>query len=299
MDAEWSLASVLLGGVSLLGGYLCRRLSHRYQVPQFKDFVSLENHLKNNAPAQRDDVLVEGRVGTDPAGDTLTSKTTGLPGVVELVAKTRSIPVRDENFERVGRSALTNEERNEFEPFKLWDTHGRFVLVESVCSATGFRKLLQLDYEFTTASEKGPGVASSEEVPDRALTRYYLLHLGTPLAAYGEAVLSQADGPVSFTPTVVGSSIKDLHYPNMKASVLKLVSVILFVAGGTIIVFGVIPLIKRFFPQEHVHEQMLQQQQLLSTLDGTTIEQSVKTQMHAQGGDLEPGIEAKQQPHRR
>ena len=71
MDVEWSLASILLGGVSLLGGYLCRRLSQRYQVPQFKDFVSLENHLKNNAPAQRDDVLVEGRVGAYPAGDTL------------------------------------------------------------------------------------------------------------------------------------------------------------------------------------------------------------------------------------
>ena len=51
---------------------------------------------------------------------------------------------------------------------------------------------------------------------------------------------------VLFTPTEVGSSIEDLHYPNkMKVSALKFVSVMLLVAGGTMIVLGITPLLVR------------------------------------------------------
>lgn len=227
------MASILLGGVSLLGGYLCRKLSHLYQVPHFKDFVSLESHLKNNARA-RDDVLVEGWVESAQF-----TKDVGLKDAVILqIVKTK--PLEISSTERKVWWDITTEKMGAMRYCKLWDTYGGHILVKYVSKARGLRELMICEIKPLSSSK---------------LKEVYRLPFTTPLAGYGEAVLKQADGPVSFTPIEVGSSIKDLHYPHMKATALKLISVVLFVAGGTMIVFGVISFMKRFFQQEHRREQ--------------------------------------------
>lgn len=264
MDAEHLLTGILLGGVSLLGGYLLHKVSeiraqevsYLNQVPQFRDFSALRTHLKNS-PGQRAEVLVEGRVAK--LGDAaLVSEKSGLEGAARLVTSTTYTKVYNEETGKWRDMSNTVENMNASLPFSLQDAQGSFIRVDSVNKAGGFRQLLQRVYQHKTMPEQrtigdfATNVVTLKEVPNGALTRDYLLLFGTPLAGYGAAVLQQQssvlnvfrDREVLFTPTEVGSSMRDLISRNeMIASALKFASVVLLVAGGSIFLFSVTPLV--------------------------------------------------------
>ena len=236
MDTE-SWASILLGGVTLLGSYVCRKIlnSYLYQVPQFRDFKSLTDYLKSS-PGREADVLVEGRIGkraynSDP-GSPLISAVTQLEGLVKLVTIT-TYGVEG------GETTKLEESVYESDDFGLWDSCGGFIHVNSVKNVRGLKQLLQMVSE--TRSARG------------VLTREYMLLCGTPLAGYGRAVFHKRTVTrvqVLFTPTEVGSGVQDLHYPNrMKASALKFISLTLLVVGGTILILSVAPPLVRFYQQ--------------------------------------------------
>lgn len=237
----------------LLGGYVCHKIRDSYQVPQFRDFGNLEEHLKST-PGRRAKVLVEGRVGhPDISGKsyikTIRSEKTGLMGAVGLGTRIECV-VDEADREIVQQSDSTKKEVHALDPFKLWDKHGCCILVKSVRKADGLKQVVQTVYEEKPAPKKGYSVASGEGVSkSSALTRECLLLFGAHLAGYGEAVLPEpfAGGHVSFTPTEVGSSVQHLYYPNKrKASAWNCVSLVLFILGGGVIVFSGISLLVRF-----------------------------------------------------
>ena len=257
---EHLVTGVVLGGVSLLGGYLLHKVSeiraqevsYLNQVPQFRDFSVLRNHLKSS-PGQRADVLVEGRV-TKLGDAALVSEKSGLEGAARLVTTTTYTKVYNEETGKWRDMSNTVENMNASLPFSLEDAQGSSIRVDSVNKAGGFRQLLQRVYQHKTVPEKrtmgdfATNVVALKEIPNGALTRDYLLLFGTPLAGYGGAVLQKqslfSSGEVLFTPTEVGSSVRDLISRNeMIASALKFASVILLVAGGSIFLFSVTPLV--------------------------------------------------------
>ena len=262
MDADHLLTGVLLGGVSLLGGYILHKVSelraqevsYLHQVPQFRDFTALRKHLKSS-PGQRADVLVEGRVSR--LGDAaLLSEKSALEGAARLVTTTTYTKVYNEESGKWHEMSNTVENMNASLPFKLEDALGGAVRVEGVHRAGGFRQLLQRVYQDKRVPEQrsmgdfATNVVALREIPNGSLTRDFLLVFGTPLAGYGSAVLQSqsmfSSGDVIFTPTEVGHSIRGLISKNeMVASAMRFASVILLVAGGSILVFTLTPLVVR------------------------------------------------------
>ena len=260
METEHFLTGLLLGGVSLLGGYILRKVSelraqevsYLHQVPQFRDFSLLRKHLKNT-PGQRADVLVEGRVGK--LGDAaLISDKSGLEGPARLVTTTTYTKVYNEEKGKWREMSNTVENMNSSLPFKLEDTQGGYVQVEGVHNAGGFRSLLQRVYQDKqTPRQRSLGdfatsVVTLKEVPNGTLTRDYLLLFNTSLAGYGSAVLQHqsmfSSGDVVFIPTEVSITIQGLiSKTEMMASALRYLSIIMLVAGGTIIVFSLTPIL--------------------------------------------------------
>ena len=262
MDAaEPLLVGVVIGGVSLLGGYVLRRLSelraqevsYLHQVPQFTDFAALRRHLQNS-PEQRADVLVEGRVGK--LGDAaLVSEKSGLEGAARLVTTATYTKVYNEESGKWREMSNTVENMNASLPFKLEDPRGCSVRVEGVHTAGGFRSLLQRVFQEKRIPEQrslgdfATNVVTLKEVPNGSLTRDYLLLFNASLAGFGSAAVLQnqsmfSSGEVVFTPSEVGHSIKGLISRNeMMASAMRVVSVILLVAGGSVLVFSLTPLL--------------------------------------------------------
>ena len=261
MDAaEPLLVGVFIGGVSLLGGYVLRRVSelraqevsYLHQVPQFTDFSALRRHLKNS-PGGRADVLVEGRVGK--LGDAaLASEKAGLEGAARLVTTTTYTKVYNEESEKWREMSNTVENMRASLPLKLEDPRGSCVRVENVHSAGGFRSLLQRVYqekrlpEQRTLGDFATTVVTLKEIPNGSLTRDYLLLFNTSLAGFGSAVLQNqslfGSGDVVFTPSEVGHSIRGLISRNeMLAGAIRVVSVILLVAGGSVLVLTLTPLV--------------------------------------------------------
>lgn len=266
MDADHLLTGVLLGGVSLLGGYLLRKVSelraqevsYLHQVPQFRDFTALRKHLKNS-PGQRADVLVEGRVGK--LGDAaLLSEKSGLEGAARLVTTTTYTKVYNEESGKWREMSNTVENMNASLPFKLEDAQGSSVRVEGVHRAGGFRQLLQRVYQDKRVPEQrslgdfATNVVTLKEIPNGSLTRDYLLLFNVSIAGYGSAVLQNqsmfSSGDVVFSPTEVGHSIRGLIMKNeMMASALRFVSVVMLVAGGSVLIFSVTPMLVRLVLQ--------------------------------------------------
>ena len=260
MDADHILTGVLLGGVSLLGGYILRKVSelraeevsYLHQVPQFRDFTVLRKHLKSS-PGQRADVLVEGRVAK--LGDAaLLSENSGLEGAARLVTTTTYTKVYNEESGKWREISNTVENMNNSLPFKLEDAQGSSVRVEGVHRAGGFRQLLQRVFQDKRIPEQrslgdfATNVVTLKEVPNGSLTRDYLLLFNVSLAGYGSAVLQNqslfSSGDVVFTPTEVGHSIRGLISRNeMMASALRFMSAVMLIAGGSILVFTVTPVL--------------------------------------------------------
>ena len=261
MDAaEPLLVGIVIGGVSLLGGYVLRRLSelraqevsYLHQVPQFTDFAALRRHLKIS-PEQRADVLVEGRVGK--LGDAaLVSEKSGLEGAARLVTTTTYTKVYNQESGKWREMSNTVENMKASLPFKLEDPCGGSVRVEGVHTAGGFRGLLQRVFQEKRIPEQrslgdfATNVVTLKEIPNGSLTRDYLLLFNVSLAGFGSAVLQNqsrfSSGEVVFTPSEVGHSIRGLISRNeMMASAVRMVSVVLLVAGGTVLVFSLTPLL--------------------------------------------------------
>ena len=260
MDVEHVLTGVLIGGVSLLGGYVLRKVSelrdqevaYIHQVPQFTDFSALRQHLKN-APGQRADVLLEGRV--EKLGDAaLVSEKSGLEGAARVVTTTTYTKVYNEETGKWRETSRTEENMKASLPFKLEDPCGSWVRVDGVHTAGGFRSLLQRVYQDKRIPEQrsmgdfATNVVTLKEIPNGSLTRDYLLLFNVSLAGYGSAALHNqsmfSSGEVVFTLAEVGHSIHGLIYRNeVMASALRVISVILLVAGGSVLVFSLTPLV--------------------------------------------------------
>ena len=254
------LTGVLIGGVSLLGGYILRKVSelraeevsYLHQVPQFTDFTALRRHLKSS-PGQRADVLLEGRVSK--LGDAaLTSERSGLEGAARLVTTTTYTKVYNEESGKWREMSNTVENMKGSLPFKLEDSGGGSVRVEGVHTAGGFRSLLQRVFQEKTLPEQrslgdfATSVVTLREIPNGALTRDYLLLFNTSLAGFGSAVLRSdslfSSGEVVFSPSEVGESIRGLISRNeMMAGAMKVVSLILLVGGGSVLVLTLTPLV--------------------------------------------------------
>ena len=266
MDVEHFLTGAVLGVASLLGGYFLRKfseireqeVSYLNQVPQFTDFSSLRQHLKNS-PGQRADVLLEGRVGKLGDG-ALSSDKSGLEGAARLVTTTTYTKVYGEESKKWREMSNTVENTRASLPFKLEDGQGGSVRVESAHTAGGFRQLLQRVYQERSVPEKrsfgdfATDALTLKEIPNGTLTREYLLLFGTSLAGYGDATLRNqgyfSSGEVVFVPTELGSSIRGLILKNeMMASAARFFSVVLIVAGGSILVLSVTPLAVRLLQQ--------------------------------------------------
>ena len=264
------IAGVFFGASSLIAGYILHKLSemraqevsYLHLVPQFHDFRQLKEHLKNS-PEQKADVLVEGAV--KKLGDAgLYSEKAGVDGAARLVTTTTYTKVYHEETQKWRDLSNTMENVRISLPFKLEDTAGNFVRVESVHSAGGFRQILQRVYQEKTLPEKrSTGDYATNitlrEIPNGSLTREFLLVFGTTVAGYGSAVLQKqsflSSGEIVFTPREVSSSIRSLISRNeMVANTLRFFSLVFLLGGGSILLITVTPAIIQFLTDSRRRE---------------------------------------------
>ena len=264
------IAGVFFGASSLIAGYILHKLSemraqevsYLHLVPQFHDFRQLKEHLKNS-PEQKADVLVEGAV--KKLGDAgLYSEKAGVDGAARLVTTTTYTKVYHEETQKWRDLSNTMENVRISLPFKLEDTAGNFVRVESVHSAGGFRQILQRVYQEKTLPEKrSTGDYATNitlrEIPNGSLTREFLLVFGTTMAGYGSAVLQKqsflSSGEIVFTPREVSSSIRSLISRNeMVANTLRFFSLVFLLGGGSILLITVTPAIIQFLSDSRRRE---------------------------------------------
>lgn len=260
------IAGVFLGASSLIAGYVLHKLSemraqevsYLHLVPQFRDFRQLKEHLKNS-PEQKADVLVEGSV--EKLGNAgLYSEKASLDGAARLVTTTTYTKVYHEESQKWHDLSNTMENVRVSLPFKLEDTAGNFVRVESVHNAGGFRQILQRVYQEKTLPEKrSVGDYATNitlrEIPNGSLTREFLLVFGSTVAGYGSAVLQKqsflSSGEIVFTPREVSSSIHSLISRNeMVASTLRFFSLVFLLGGGSILLISATPAIIKFLYPE-------------------------------------------------
>lgn len=249
---------VVLGGTSLFAGYILHKLSqtrsqelsYLHHVPQFTDLGQLKDHLKNS-PNQKADVLVEGKV--EKLDKVLVSDKTGVDGAAKLLTTTTYSKVFNEDTLNPKWRDISNtiENANVSVPFKLVDSKGKHVTVNSVHMAGGFRQVLQRVWQ----EKSGPDSRSFgdyatnmtlKEIPNGSLTNEFLLVFGTSMGAYGNAVLENqsflSSGNITFTPVEISSSIRGLISRNeMIVNVLKLFSLVFVVGGGGILFITVAP----------------------------------------------------------
>ena len=250
---------VVIGAASMLGGFILHKLSvyqsqevsYLHLVPKFTNFRSLKDHLKSS-PGQKADVLVEGSVAKLGSA-ALYSEKAGMEGAARLVTTTMYTKVYHDESGTWRDLSNTIENVNVSLPFKITDNQGEHVRVHSAHRAGGFRQALQRVYQEKTQPEKRSmgdyaTTLTLKETPNGSLTREYLLVFGTSLAGYGSAVLQNqslfSSGEVVFTPSEVGSSIHSLISRNeMIASAYRFISLVLILAGGSILVISVAPLL--------------------------------------------------------
>ena len=258
---EQAVLGAIIGGGSLALGYILSKLadlreqevSYLHEVPQFRDFGKLREHLRNS-PGQKADVMVEGKV--EKLGNAaLFSEKAGIEGAARIVSTTTYSKVYNEETQKWRDISNTIENVNLSLPFKLVDTKDSYIRVESVHTAGGCRQVLQSIFQEKILPEQrsmGDYATSValKEIPSGSLTREFMLVFGTPLAGYGCAVLTKSSffsgGEVSFTPVEVSSSISSLISRNeMIAKTFKFLSFVLLVGGGTVVVLSAVPLVVR------------------------------------------------------
>ena len=262
-DMEHQLfAGVVFGASSLIAGYVLHKLSemraqevsYLHLVPQFHDFRQLKEHLKNS-PQQKADVLVEG-IAEKLGNAGLYSEKAGIDGAARLVTTTTYTKVYHEESRKWRDMANTMENVNISLPFKLEDTAGNFIRVEAVHNAGGFRQILQRVFQEKILPEKrttGDYATNItlKEIPNGSLTREFLLVFGSTVAGYGNAVLQKqsflSSGEIVFTPREVSSSIRSLISRNeMIASTFRFFSLVFVIAGGSILLLTVTPVVLQF-----------------------------------------------------
>ena len=254
---------VVLGATSLIAGYVLHKLSqmrsqelsYLHHVPQFRDLKQLKDHLRSS-PNQRADVLIEGKA--EKLDKVLTSDKSGLEGAAKLLTTTTYSKVYHEESQNPKWRDMSNtiENVNVSVPFKLVDTQGNTVTVQSVHTAGGFRQVLERVWQEKTGPDSrsfGDYATNMtvKEIPNGTLTREFLLVFGTSIGAYGNAVLQNqsywSGGEVSFTPVEVNSSIHSLISRNeMIVNSLKLFSLVFLVGGGGILFITAVPLLLKF-----------------------------------------------------
>lgn len=269
------MVGVALGAVSLLGGYILHKLSeyqshevsYLHLVPKFTSFRQLKEHLRNS-PQLKADVLVEG-TASKLGNASLYSEKAGLEGAARFVTTTMYTKVYHEESGEWSDLSNTIENVNISLPFKITDARGEYVRVESVHNAGGYRQVLQRVFQEKVLPEKRSmgdyaTTVALKEIPNGSLTREYLLVFGTSIAGYGSAVLHNqsiiSSGEVVFTPKEVGSSIRGLiSRSEMIASTYRFFSMLLFLAGGSLLVLTVTPLLMRaLFPREERRQHAIQ-----------------------------------------
>ena len=259
---EQNVLGVVIGATSMLGGYLFRKLlegtsqklSDMEHVPRFRNLGELKNHLAASS-SQQDCVIVEGVVQKLGNGS-LFSEKASVEGAAHVITTTTSTKVYDDERKKWGDNSNTVVNLNLALPFKLVDSNGNYVRVNSVNDASGFQSVLKLVFQEKTLPEKrsigdfATGMALSE-IPNGSHIQEFILLFGSPLAGVGTAVLSKQsmfNSDVIFTPKEVAPSINELFRRNeMMASTYKFLSLLLLIGGGTIIVFSVAPLVYRLF----------------------------------------------------
>jgi hypothetical protein len=274
--AEQHIVGVVLGASSLLVGYLINKaaqmrqeeLSYLQHVPQFPNFRSLREHLRDS-PNQKADVLIEGVV--EKLNDNaLISEKTGLEGAAKLVTTTTYTKVYQEsstdsesNTAKWRDMSNTIENVNISVPFKLSDGQGNSVNVSTVHRAGGFRQVLQRVWQEKIGPDSrhmGDYLTNItlREIPNGYLTREFLLVFGTSIGAYGSASLQKsqsgffASEEVTFAPVEVGTSIRALISRNeLIVNSMKFVSLVLLLGGGSIMLITFLPLLFRLISGEN------------------------------------------------
>ena len=235
-------------------------LSYLHHVPQFLNFRSLREHLRNS-PNQKADVLIEGVVEKQ-SDNALISEKTGLEGAAKLVTTTTYTKVYQESTESESNTAKWRDMSNTIEnvnisvPFKLSDSQGNSVSVSTVHRAGGFRQVLQRVWQEKIGPDSrhmGDYLTNItlREIPNGSLTREFLLVFGTSIGAYGSASLQNKSGffaseEVTFAPVEVGTSIRALISRNeLIVNSMKFVSLVLLLGGGSIMLITFMPLLFR------------------------------------------------------
>lgn len=257
-----AVAGTVIGIASMVGGYLFRKLlegtsqklSEMRHVPRFTNLGELKNHL-TACPSQQDNVIVEGVVQKLGNGS-LQSEKAGVEGAAHVIATTTSTKVYDDERKRWGERSNAVVNLNIALPFKLVDSNGNYIRVNSVNDAGGFQSVLKLVFQEKTLPEKrsigdfATGMALSE-IPNGSHMQEFVLLFGSPLAGVGTAVLSKQsmfNTEVIFTPKEVAPSIHELFSRNeTMASTYKFLSLLLLFGGGALIVFSLAPVVYRLY----------------------------------------------------
>lgn len=258
---EQHIFGAVLGTSSLLVGWLLhnlsksrsQELSYLQDVPRFSDFRQLKEYL-NHCPGKQADVLVEGVV-TKLNNNALKSENASLEGAARLVTTTTYKKVYHQSTDKWTDSSSTIENVCVSVPFSLADKQNNSANVESISKADGFRLVLERVWQRSTPPEsRSIGDYATNmtlsEIPNGLLEREYLLVFGSSLGVHGMATLRNQSilnsGTVSLVPQEVSSSINNLIARNeMLVNVLKFLSLVLVVGGGSILVFTVAPLALR------------------------------------------------------
>ena len=190
-----------LGILNALFGYIRCKLTTQEKIEvkqyppsdihEFHDFKKLKDHLIN-CPDLRDKVIVEGRV--EEHEYSLASTKPYAIGAAQL---------KETITWEYGQSSKKTEINNfESVPFKLVDTNGNHIHTDSIHTAEGFK--LILDTIFKSEPEK--------QETQVVMTTHSMLKFGTPIGAFGYAVLkdNSNSSDVSFYPFQVGISAKSL-----------------------------------------------------------------------------------------
>ena len=132
-------------------------------------------------------------------------------------------------------------------PFSLTDSCGNAVNIISVSKADGFCLVLEKVWQKSTpADSRSIGDYATNltisKMPNRSLSRKFLLMFGSSLGAHGIASLQNqsilSSGSISLEPSEVSHSIGRLIARNeIIVNVLKFFSMVLLIGGGSVLVF--------------------------------------------------------------
>ncbi len=211
----------IVAAAGFMGGFLlfkhaCRideEVSSMRKV-QFRDFHELRDHLWN-CPGREAKVLVEGKV--EKLNNGAISENTEIEGAA-LISSTE---IQESVYEGWSwcKTFRTIVHVNDSVPFKLVDTQGNWIRVESVHRAQQFQGLLRQVFKQEKALPGGLYSKfddTSVTVPTFSTMQDNALVFGTNLAGYGRAVLTESSHSgaggeeITFTPEEVDKTIVNI-----------------------------------------------------------------------------------------